>query len=322
MKKRKLSVIIPTKKEDLDLAEGAIQSVLWADEIILVDSSFSKESKMLGKKYGAKVLQHEYVYSAKQKNWAIPQAKYDWILLLDSDEIVTEKLAKNIRGMLENGEIENFEGYGIARKHFFFGKFLRWGGRYPLYNVRLFKKSCRYEDRDVHAHIILDKSQVKNIDPKNSGDILHFSDRSFSQFFERFNRYSTYQANYIQKVVEQGIEINWLKFFTNFYYFKAIMKDVWFFLPFAPFLRFAWMYFVRLGFLDGREGFTIALFYGFQDYVSKTKYKLKNNQEVNFRVKTQSYLMKGIVPAFLRKNKIREEFFNNKEAYISAMKTS
>lgn len=320
MRKRKLSVIIPTKKEDLDLAEGAIQSVLWADEIILVDSSFSKESKKLGKKYGAKVLQHKYVYSAKQKNWAIPKAKNNWILLLDSDEIVTEKLAKNIQEMLETGEIEKFDGYGIARKHFFFGKFLRWGGRYPLYNVRLFRNTCRYEDRDVHAHIILDKSRVKNINPKNSGDILHFSDRTFGQFFERFNRYSTYQANYIQKVVDQGVEINWFEFFTNFYYFKAIMKDIWFFLPFAPFLRFSWMYFARLGFLDGREGFTIALFYGFQDYVSKTKYKLNNNQKVHLRIRTQSYLMKDIVPAFLSKNKIREEFSRNKESYVTAMK--
>ncbi len=320
MQKKKLSVIIPTKKEDLDLAEGAIQSVLWADEILIVDSSFSKESKELGKKYGARVLYHEYVYSAKQKNWAIPKAKNDWILLLDSDEIVTEKLAKNIQVMLETGDIEDFEGYGIARKHFFFGKFLRWGGRYPLYNVRLFRKSCRYEDRDVHAHIVLDKTQVKNIKSKIGGDMLHFSDRTFGQFFERFNRYSTYQANYIQKVVEQGVEITWVKFFTNFYYFKAIMKDIWFFLPFASFLRFSWMYFVRFGFLDGREGFTIALFYGFQDYVSKTKYKLKNNQKAHLRIRTQSYLMKGIVPAFLSKKKIREEFFRDKESYISAMK--
>ena len=322
MKKRKLSVIIPTKKSDLKLAEGAIQSVLWADEIILVDSSFSQESKELGKKYGAKVLQHEYVYSAKQKNWAIPQAKNEWILLLDSDEIVTERLADNIKRMLISGEIENFDGYGIARKHFFFGKFLRWGGRYPLYNVRIFRKSCRYEDRDVHAHIILDKSRVKNIEPKIGGDILHFSDRTFGQFFERFNRYSTYQANYIKKVGEQGVEINWFKFFTNFYYFKAIMKDVWFFLPFAPLLRFSWMYFVRLGFLDGKEGFIIALFYGFQDYVSKTKYKLKNNQKVRLRIKTQSYLMGDVVPAFLRENKLREEFFRDREDYIAAMKLS
>ena len=322
MRKRRLSVIIPTKKEDLDLAEGAIQSVLWADEIILVDSSFSKESKVLGKKYQAKVLQHKYVYSAKQKNWAIPQAQNEWILLLDSDEVITEKLAKNIQKMLTDGEIEKFDGYGIARKHFFFGKFLRWGGRYPLYNVRLFRKSCRYEDRDVHAHIILEKSQVKNINPKEGGDMLHFSDRNFNQFFERFNRYSTYQANYIQKVVKNGIKINWFKFFTNFYYFKAIIKDVWFFLPFAPLLRFSWMYFAKLGFLDGREGFTIALFYGFQDYVSKTKYKLKNNQKAHLRIKTQSYLMNDVVPAFLSKNNIREEFSKNKEAYVAAMKMS
>jgi hypothetical protein len=80
------------------------------------------------------------------------------------------------------------------------------------------------------------------------------------------------------------------------------------------------MYFVRFGFLDGKEGFMIALFYGFQDYVSKTKYKLNNNQKAHLRIRTQSYLMKGVIPAFLSKNKIREEFFRDKESYISAMK--
>ena len=200
MERNNLTVIIPTKKEDLDVLESAISSVLWVDEILIIDSSFSEEISKMAKKYNAHYLSHEYVYSAKQKNWAIPQAKNEWVLLLDSDELVTDKLKKEIIRLLNSREIDNYDGFGIARKHFFFGKFLRWGGRYPLYNVRLFKKSCCYEDRDVHAHIILDKKRVKNIQPKK-GDILHFSDRTFPQFFERFDRYSTYQANYLKKVL-------------------------------------------------------------------------------------------------------------------------
>lgn len=290
--RRKISVIIPTFNVQ-DIVVSAIASVKWADEILIVDSFSTDNTVEIAEKMGAKVFSHEYVYSAKQKNWAIPKAKYDWILLLDSDEVVTEKLKNRILELLKSDEIENYDGFGIARKHFFFGRFLRYGGRYPLYNVRLFRKTCRYEDRDVHAHIILDKNRMRNIDFKD-GDILHFSDRNFSQFFERFDRYSTYQANYLKKVKQRGIRIDWTKFFTNFFYFKATIKDLWFFLPLAAFRRFVYMYFFRLGFLDGRHGLLIAVLYAMQDYVSKTKYYAMADKKVYIRNGVQNQMIKRL----------------------------
>jgi len=270
--KAALTIIIPTNENDLDILEGALNSALWADEILLVDSSFSDKVKNKAREYGAKYLAHHYVYSAKQKNWAIPKSKNKWVFILDSDEIITTKLQKTLRQILQSKELlKKFRGFGVARKHFFFGKFLRFGGRYPLYNIRFFHKACRYEDRDVHAHIILKKNLVRNI-PYQQGDLLHFSDRTYGQFFRRFDRYSDYQANYLKKIAEKKIGIDLVQFFSNFYYFKAIMKDIWFFIPGAPFLRFFYMYVIRLGFLDGRSGLTIALLYGLQDYVSKTKF--------------------------------------------------
>jgi hypothetical protein len=312
---RKVSVIIPTMERDADMLESAIQSVVWADDILVVDSSFSSKVREIANKWGAKYLAHEYVYSAKQKNWAIPQARNDWILLLDSDEVVTEKLKNTLQELLVSEQLDSFDGYGIARKHFFFGKFLRWGGRYPLHNIRFFKKSCRYEDRDVHAHIVLDKSRIKNIHPED-GDILHFSDRDFGQFFERFDRYSDYQANYMSKILEKGIEVNWKRFFTNFYYFKAIIKDVWFFIPFSSFLRFLWMYVFRLGFLDGKYGFMIAILYGFQDYISKSKFKAINKKESRIRVKLGDYFMKKITPAFLGESLTRNYLRNYRKCFM------
>jgi len=308
--REKISVVIPTTEKDIGILEGALKSVQWVDEILVVDSSFSGKVEKLSEKWGAKYLDHEYVYSAKQKNWAIPQAKNDWVLLLDSDEVVTEKLKKTIQGILSSGQIDEFEGYGIARKHFFFGKFLRWGGRYPLYNVRLFKKTCRYEDRDVHAHIILDKSKVLNIKPKY-GDMLHFSDRNFNEFFERFDRYSDYQANYMRKIDEKGIDITWSKFFTNFYYFKAVVKDFWFFIPGSPMLRFMWMYVFRLGFLDGRYGFMIALLYGFQDYISKAKFREVYQAESHLSNRISNYVMRKITPSLIRDAELTENYLKS-----------
>lgn len=291
---QKISAIIPTRSEDIELAQSAIDSVLWTEDILIVDSSKTKLGMNIVKKFAqknnAQYIYREYKYSADFKNWAIPQAKQAWILLLDSDEVVTNKLKKYIQGLLNSGSINKFDGFGIARKHFFFGKFLRYGGRYPLYNVRLFRKRCRYEDRDVHAHIILEKKRLKNILPKN-GDILHYSDRNFNQFFERFNRYGDYQSNYIKKIAKHRKDIMWSKFCIDYSYFKATMKDVWFFIPGAPVLRFLWMYIVRLGVLDGRHGLVIAMLYGFQDYVSKTKYYLLIGEKVILRRKIQDILI-------------------------------
>lgn len=309
IKREKLSVIIPTYNVE-DLIAQAIKSVQWADEIFVVDSFSTDKTVKIAKKMGARVVQHEYIYSAKQKNWAIPQAKYDWILLLDSDEVVTPELRKMIKKLLNSPEeLEKYDGFGIARKHYFFGKFLRWGGRYPLYNIRLFRKTCRYEDRDVHAHIVLPKERIKNI----KGDILHYSDRTLEQFFEKFNRYSTYQANYMLKVHRQGLKkFNWREILNPFY-IKAYLKDLWQFLPFTPTLRFLYMYIFRLGFLDGRHGFMIALLYGFQDYVSRTKYLELSGRRAKLRLLIQRTMMNRISGSRMaqKENNFRKKYNHN-----------
>lgn len=298
-------MIIPTNSNDLDILDGALSSARFADEILVVDGSSPASAKMKAKaeEYGTNYLAHPYIYSAKQKNWAIPKARNKWVFILDSDEVITKKLRKTIQEILstrltipagQQNKTNKILGFGIARKHFFFGKFLRFGGRYPLYNVRFFHKACRYEDRDVHAHIILKKDAVENI-PWKKGDLLHFSDRSFAQFFRRFDQYSNYQANYLKKIAEKKIQLDWGQFFSNSYYFKAVAKDVWFFVPGAPLLRFLYMYVIQLGFLDGRSGLTIALLYALQDYVSKTKFYLLANKNLESRVKVEYYFKDKLV---------------------------
>lgn len=201
----------------------------------------------------------------------------------------------------------------------FLEDFLRWGGRYPLHNVRLFKKECRYEDRDVHAHIVLDKEKVLNIKPSD-GDMLHFSDRSFAEFFERFERYSDYQASYMRKINEKGIEITWSKFFTNFYYFKAVVKDFWFFIPGSSMFRFLWMYIFRFGFLDGRYGFMIALLYAFQDYISKVKFKEVYKEESRLNLKIRNYIMQKFTPFLIRDVELAQKYLKNYNKHFTLNK--
>jgi len=264
----KLSVIIPAFNVERTISE-CIRSVLWADEILVVDSFSTDRTVQIAENLGAKVIQHKYIYSAKQKNWAIPHASHDWILVLDSDEIATPVLSDEIRKLLSSDTLDQFDGFSVGRKEFFLGKWMRWGGRYPLYNIRLFRKAFRYEDRDVHAHIILPKNRTSVL--KN--DILHYSNPTLTHFFRKFNRYSTYQANYMKKRVDSRNKVSWKKVFTHKTYLKSVIKDYWFFMPFAPAARFIYMYILRFGFLDGRYGFILAVLYGFQDYAAKAKYR-------------------------------------------------
>lgn len=290
MQKTKLTVLIPTYNVE-KIIKRCIKSADWADEVLLVDSYSTDNTVAIAESMGAKVVRHEYRYSAKQKNWAIPLSENDWILLLDSDEVVTNELRSEINLLLKSDKLKYCKGFAIARRHYFLGKWLKWGGRYPLYNIRLFRKSCRYEDRDVHAHIILPKHEVMKL----KGDILHFSDPTLHHFFEKFNRYTSYQADYMMKVAKRGLNIEWEKLFTHYIYLKSIIKDIWYFLPFAPLMRFFYTYIIRLGFLDGRYGFLIAILYSFQDYVSKTKYLELRGRRPVFRFMIQK-LVKNIIP--------------------------
>lgn len=291
----KITVLIPTYNVEKTI-KRCLKSASWADEILVVDGAktgFSTDKTVaIAEKMGARVLKHFYVYSAKQKNWAIPKAKHNWVLLLDSDEVITAALRGEITKLLKSPSLINYDGFAIPRRHYFLGKWLRWGGRYPLYNIRLFRKTCRYEDRDVHAHIILPKNRVRTL----KGDILHYSDPSLMHFFSKFNRYTTYQANYMMKFAHGEKKIEWRKLFTHYIYGKSLIKDVWYFLPLAPFMRFVYMYFVRLGFLDGYHGFLIAMLYSFQDYVSKTKYLELRGRRPGFRFMAQKLFIKKIVP--------------------------
>jgi glycosyltransferase involved in cell wall biosynthesis len=111
----KFTVIIPTYNEESNIVD-VLKSVDFADEIIIVDSFSTDKTLELAKEYTNFVIQREYEYSASQKNWAIPQASNEWILLVDADERVTEELKLEILDLLKNPSINNFSGYWILEK--------------------------------------------------------------------------------------------------------------------------------------------------------------------------------------------------------------
>ncbi len=230
--REKVTVIIPTYNEEHNI-EDCLKSVLWADEIMVVDSFSTDRTVEIAKKYAHRILQHEYINSATQKNWAIPQASNEWVMIVDADERVTPELRDEILRELEN---PRYDGYYIGRRNFFLGFPLDHGGWSPKddRNIRLFRKSLsRYEQKEVHADVIV-KGKVGSL--KNH--LIHYTYRSLSDYFRKFDRYTTWAA---MDIVKAGKKPN----FVN-----LVLR------PIGDFIKF---YIIKGGFLDGLPGLIIAL---------------------------------------------------------------
>jgi glycosyltransferase involved in cell wall biosynthesis len=261
-----VSVVIPARNEEANLP-ACLQSVARADEVFVVDSQSGDRSAEIAERYGANVVQfHFNGRYPKKKNWSLENLPFrnEWVLIVDCDERITPELWDEIAIALQNPE---FQGYYINRKVFFLGKWIRFGGKYPDWNLRLFKQALgRYEnlgtegmrntgDNEVHEHVVL-KGNVGYL--KN--DMLHIDFKDVYHWLERHNRYSNWEARvYYNLRHGQGdhgtIGANLL---GNAVQRKRFLKGIWVHLPCKPVLRFILFYFIRLGFLDGQAGFIYA----------------------------------------------------------------
>lgn len=228
--KEKLSVIIPTFNEAHNIA-SCLDSVLWADEVLVVDSFSTDSTVDICKNYGVKVLQHEYVNSASQKNWVLPRASNRWVLIVDADERVTDSLREEISDLLGRG-CES-EGYWIRRTNRFMGREIRHCGWERDRVLRFFDKTKgRYEEKHVHAEVVL-RGKMGFL----KACLLHDSYRDFSAYLTKLDRYSDWGA---QDAARRGGS-------------RVIAR-----LLFRPPVRFVRMYIFQLGFLDGIQGFILC----------------------------------------------------------------
>lgn len=254
MEKLKVTAIIPTFNEEQNIAKS-IESVLWADEIIVIDSFSTDSTLEVAKRYDVNIIQHEYVNSATQKNWIIPQAKHEWIFLLDADEYATDSLIQEIRKTLNSDT--NHSGFWIRRKNFFMGKKVNYSGWQNDRVIRLFRRDvCRYEDRKVHAEIVSDGtiSQLKGV-------IIHNTYKGLDHYLEKIRWYSTWKA---YDKIEKGSSTN--------LYFNTIIK---------PIYRFLYHYVLRLGILDGKAGFIISGLNAYDIYLRGVKiWRITQGEEI------------------------------------------
>ncbi|MCT4641401.1 MAG: glycosyltransferase family 2 protein [Bacteriovoracaceae bacterium] len=248
----KITAIIPTFNEEVNI-KTAIESCLFADEIIVVDSFSTDKTLEIARSYPqVTVLEHEYVYSAAQKNWTIPQAKHDWIFLLDADESTDEKLIKEIKDTVANPQ---HVAYWIGRQNYFMDQKLNhvWSGDAV---IRLFRKSkCKYEDKHVHAEILADGS-IGRLKQKLGHDT--YKGKGLTAHLKKADRYSTWAAldrvNKIKKVTA----------------YHLVVK---------PFFGFLKRYILHKGILDGKAGFIISCMGAWNVFIRNVKVWRMHNGE-------------------------------------------
>ncbi len=240
----KLSAIIPAGNE-IDNIEAVIASVDFADEILVVDSYSTDGTFEKAQELASKVIRREYQYSASQKNWAIPQAAHEWILLVDADERVTPELKEEIIETLKKPNLE-YVAYWIGRINHFMGRRVNYSGWRNDKVIRLFKRDyCKYGDQQVHEEIIAN-GKVGKLEHKFN----HYTYITLDLYIEKMNRYATWQAKDYDK--KTGT-------LTPYHF---IIK---------PFWGFFKHYVFQSGFRDGVIGLTIAYIQGYVVYMRYVK---------------------------------------------------
>jgi glycosyltransferase involved in cell wall biosynthesis len=240
----KLSVVILTKNEESCIAQ-CLESVKWADEIIVVDDESTDKTVEIIKRYNCKVFFRKMDVEGRHRNWAYAQASNGWVLSLDADETVTPDLKIEIEQAIQS---DDFAAYDIPLRNFISNYWVRYGGWYPAAKVRLFQKNrFKYEEAEVHPRVFIDGAcgHLKK-------DIIHRGYPDLEHFLNSVNRQSTLEA---VKWVNTGRKMTLL-----WAYWRALD-------------RFFRRYLRKKSYKDGMYGFAIAYFDMLYQILSYLKFR-------------------------------------------------
>jgi glycosyltransferase involved in cell wall biosynthesis len=240
----RLSVVVVTLNEE-DRIRACLESVAWADELIVVDAESQDKTAAIARELTDHVVVRPWPGFAAQKNFGLDQARGEWILSLDADEIVSAPLREEITAIVERGGAHT--GFAVPRRNVFWGRWIRHGGLYPDWQLRLFARGRgRFAERSVHESVTVQGSVGRL-----SGHLEHRSYRDVGDFLVRADRYSTLAAE------------EWLAAGRR----ARPLVD----LAVRPLGRFLGMYVARGGFLDGWRGFLLAVLYAYYVFLRSAK---------------------------------------------------
>lgn len=253
-----IEVVIPAFNEEANLRHALRSVVGWADRVWVVDSESTDRTRDIAKEMGAQVVVQPWLGYARQKNWALTNLpiQSDWVFILDSDEAISDSLRQELLSVAAKPAASVTEaGFYVNRLTFFLGKPIRHCGYYPSYNLRFFKRGkARYEEREVHEHMIVDGTTGRL-----RHDMTHEDRRGLEHLIAKHNRYSTLEARELRREqlsaekkelpeLERGIALR-----------RFLKRNVLPKLPLSGLWRFMYMYVLRLGFLDGVAGLRFCL---------------------------------------------------------------
>lgn len=220
-----LSAVLITRDAASQLP-GCLASLAFCDDIVVVDSGSGDDTVAIAEAAGARVIRQDWLGFGPQKQFAVEQARHDWVLCVDADERVSDELRANIVTELASPKCH---AYRFPRRNRFMGRYLRHGEGYPDWSLRLFdRRHARWSDDAVHEKVLTDV-----VIGELRGDLLHDSAETLERYLAKQDRYTTLAA---EEALARGKRATWLH------------------LLLSPIVRFVKFYFVRLGFLDGVPG--------------------------------------------------------------------
>jgi len=278
-----ISVIVPIRNEARNLPR-CLESLAVAGEVYVIDSQSTDSSAAIAESYGAKVAQFYYRGGwPKKRQWAMDTLPFafDWILLLDADEVLTPELAEEIRIAIQHPGVS---GYYIRLQLFFLGRILRHGDA-SFWKLSLFRRGrgrfeCRLKDQDssmadieIHEHVVVEGRTVKL---RNA--LLHHNVDSLSRYISKHNEYSNWEARVLARSAGGPEEME-ADLFGNQAQRRRWLKRKLYRLPGSPVLLFVYRYIFRLGVLDGTPGLIYCTFQAVQTFHSKAKmYELRSGR--------------------------------------------
>ena len=238
-----LTVIIPCKNERENM-DGCIAAArMIADEILVADSGSTDDTMDVARRLGCRIIEREYIDSGDFKNWAIPQATHDWVLIVDADERITPMLGEEIQTLLAGQPDKS--AYSIVRLNYFLGHAIRHGDWARDRVIRLLRRDrCRYASFTDHAEIDLPRKQVGKL----RHQFIHYTAWNIETYIKKMSHYASQTADMWH---EQGKRSTCLHLAFN-----------------AP-LRFARSYLLRAGFLDGKIGFHVATLTAYYSFLKQ-----------------------------------------------------
>ncbi len=243
-----ISVVINTWNEEKNI-KRCLDSVKWADEIVVVDMESTDKTVAISKKYGAKIFSHRYTrYVEPARNFAISKATSKWVLILDADEVIPDSLAKTLKKLAKSPKGASF--FRLPRKNIIFGKWVKHSRWWPDPIVRFFKKGAVSWSDKIHR-VPLTRGEGRDLEAKETNAIIHYHYESISQYLERLNRYTDIQ---LQELIEAKYKFQW----------ADLIKK-----PTGEFLS---RFFAGEGYKDGLHGLVLALLQAFSEFILYLKF--------------------------------------------------